>query len=274
MNLKSVIGLGIAGNFTGHLEQAGEASDFMNVKVLEKNAPKGLFPFYIPTKTGSFLEIFPISSSQINQTKKLDKLQAEPEVALICDIQYENEKVSKIIPKKFTAYNDCSIRNPGAKKISVKKNWGINSKGISDQFIEIDKFAPGGIMDSYRIACYLKRNNELNTYGVDSAINGYSYFYQKLLDWIVEKMNTQVDGGPLESISALLTQANYPKQAIISIGATRYTEYGEKTFLKKGDEVFVILYNSKKYNSETIKQNILDNKFPDTDISVLYQKVI
>ncbi|MBT6492303.1 MAG: hypothetical protein HOK97_21210, partial [Deltaproteobacteria bacterium] len=42
------IGFGVAGNFTGHLEQAGEASDFLDVKVSEAAAPKGIFPFYIP----------------------------------------------------------------------------------------------------------------------------------------------------------------------------------------------------------------------------------
>ena len=35
---------GVAGNFTGHLEQANEASDFANVKTAETNAPKAIFP--------------------------------------------------------------------------------------------------------------------------------------------------------------------------------------------------------------------------------------
>ena len=41
---------GVAGNFTGHLEQAGEASDFKNVKTLEQNAPKAIFPTFLPKK--------------------------------------------------------------------------------------------------------------------------------------------------------------------------------------------------------------------------------
>ena len=41
---------GVAGNFTGHLEQAGEAADFKNVKTLEQNAPKAIFPTFLPKK--------------------------------------------------------------------------------------------------------------------------------------------------------------------------------------------------------------------------------
>jgi len=48
-HLKEFIGFGVAGNFAHHLEQAGEASDFVNVEVDDENAPKGIFPFYLPT---------------------------------------------------------------------------------------------------------------------------------------------------------------------------------------------------------------------------------
>ena len=40
----------------------------------------------------------------------------EPEVALICEIVYEDEKVKDHSSKLFTAYNDCSIRTRGGKK--------------------------------------------------------------------------------------------------------------------------------------------------------------
>ena len=268
-----MIGLGVAGNFTGHLEQAGEASDFVNVEVKEHNAPKGLFPFYVPSQIGSFVEVYPLSSTEVNQPKDGGNLQIEPEVVIICSIDYENEKVAHITPLKFAAYNDCSIRKEGAKKISEKKNWGINSKGVSAQLIDIDNFSVGGVMDSYRIACYLLRDGHLHTYGVNSAVNGYSYFYQKLLDWIVEKMNTQEDHGPLESIPTILKQANYPKQAIISIGATRYTEFGEKTFLQPNDEFFVVVYNSEKYDLNKIEEFLKNKEFPEEHISILHQKV-
>ena len=274
MNFESMIGLGVAGNFTGHLEQAGESSDFVNVEVKEQNAPKGLFPFYIPSKTGSFIETYPLSSTSINPPKDGGNLQIEPEVALICNIEYDdNNLVTKINPLQFSAYNDCSIRKPNAKKISEKKNWGINSKGLSEQLIDIDNFSTGGIMDSYRIACYLLRDNQLHTYGVNSSINGYSHFYQKLLNWTVDKMNNQKDQGPLESIKDHLKQSNYPKQLIISVGATRYTDFGEKTFLKLYDESFIIIYDSNKYTTNNIEEFIKTKNFPTENISVLHQIV-
>ena len=54
MTFKHVIGFGVAGNFAGHLEQAGEATDFLNVKVENAIQPKALFPFYIPSPNAGF----------------------------------------------------------------------------------------------------------------------------------------------------------------------------------------------------------------------------
>ena len=100
---------------------------------------------------------------------------------------------------KFAAYNDCSIRRPNAKKICEKKNWGEASKGISSKLIPLSSFVKGCEIDQYRIACFHKRNDELNTYGIDSPAIGYSYFHQQLLDWIVDRMNNQPDEGLEES---------------------------------------------------------------------------
>ncbi len=52
-------GFGVAGNFAGHLEQAGEAADFVTV-ASEGDAPKGIFPWYIPG-AGGLLGEFPLS---------------------------------------------------------------------------------------------------------------------------------------------------------------------------------------------------------------------
>ena len=130
MSYRSVIGLGVAGNFAGHLEQAGEARDFVAVKVKEAIAPKAIFPFYLP-KSRTFLGTYPLSHSQIRFPQGADNLQIEPEVALLCDITYRDGQVIALTPKAFGAYNDCSIRREGAPKISRKKNWGANSKGIA-----------------------------------------------------------------------------------------------------------------------------------------------
>ncbi len=271
MNLKNVIGFGVAGNFANHLEQAGEIVDFVDIKVEDENAPKGIFPFYVPN-SDTFLATFPLSSTQIDIPKIGENLQLEPEVAIICEIIYENEKVLNLIPKKFCAYNDCSIRREGAKKISQKKNWGANTKGYSENFIEIDKFSRGGILDNFHIASFVKRDKTINAYGVDAPVLGYSYLYEKLIKWLINKMNNQKDEAVLENIANLIKIANYPKEAMISIGATAYTPYGESTYLQKDDEVFVIVYNSKIYNQKEIIELINSNSLNQKDnISILHQ---
>lgn len=51
---------------------------------------------------------------------------------------------------------------------------------------------------------------------------------------------------PLENISEHLKACLYPKQALISIGATAYAEFGENNYLKSGDEVYVIGYDKSR----------------------------
>ncbi len=271
---KDVIGFGVAGNFAGHLEQAGEATDFLNVKVENNIQPKALFPFYVPSQHAGFLSQYPLSSDTIIPPNDADNLQIEPEVAIVFDISYQDNKVVALTPVKFAAYNDCSIRKPNAKKISEKKNWGAETKGISQDFIELSSFTKGCELDKYRIASFHMRNGELNRYGEDSAAIDYSYFHEQLNDWIIDKMNNQKDEGPAENLSIYLANASYPKQAIISIGATRYTPYGETNFLKSGDQSIVVVYDGDKYTSDEIETMAKLNSFEKSGISLLSQQVI
>ena len=203
------IGLGVAGNFAGHLEQAGEASDFVAVVVRDTTAPKALFPFFVPGHP-SQLGVFPLSNNAIFLPEAAvsgdEKVQIEPEVALWCELEYAGKQVVAIHPRAFGAYNDCSIRRPNAKKISEKKNWGEESKGLAAKLLPLSGFAAGCELDDYRIACYLERDGELHAYGVDSAAIDYSYFHGKLLDWAIDKFNHQQDEGPAEHIQGLLAQ--------------------------------------------------------------------
>lgn len=127
-DLKDYLGFAVAGNFANHLGEAGEADEFSIIKTEEENEPKGLFPFYIKGHD-SFLGTYPISTEIIlTHEREEDKIQAEPEVALICDFVYEDNKVVDIIPKYFSAFNDCSLRVQNGEKLSVKKNWGLQQK--------------------------------------------------------------------------------------------------------------------------------------------------
>ena len=269
---KNIIGFGIAGNFAHHLEQAGESEDFVDVIVDEDNAPKGIFPTYIPNHD-TFLGIYPFSSDKI-QSIKDKNIQMEPEVGLLCEVSYKDDKISELTPTHFMAYNDCSIRVEGAKKISHKKNWGKNSKGISANALEIDHFSLGGVMDDYSLTSFIKRDGKVIQYGEDSELLGYSYFYGKLNDWIVNKLNTQKDHGPLEDLNSLILQAKKPEKLLISIGATRYTEFGEKHYLEKGDIIYIAVYNHKRYEHQSIIEMIEKEEFAMCQISLLRQEVI
>ena len=272
-DLKDYLGFAVAGNFAGHLGEAGEADEFSVIKTEDKNAPKGLFPFYIKGHD-SFLGTYPISNDVIStHNRESDKLQAEPEVALICDFVYENEKVIDIIPRYFSAFNDCSLRFQDGNKLSTKKNWGINTKGISTDFIEIDNFSETGILSKYHLSSFIKRDGKIHNYGTISAVKSYSYFFIQLKDWMINKFNTQEDCGPLEELSQFMKNAKDAKGMLIAAGATAYSEFGKRNFLKKGDELFIYVYNARVYSHQNIINNIDSNtKLPEC--SKLYQLIV
>ncbi|MEM6506612.1 MAG: DUF5718 family protein [Planctomycetota bacterium] len=314
LDLKQTIGFGVAGNFAGHLEQAGEASDFVAVKS-KAGAPKGVFPFYVPpvkpNDPDHFLHTFPLSADTVEHPGTIDgepaNLQIEPEIALLCELEYEEKSsggmgvppvtkhdrrpgrpshpgckaVKQIKPTHFAAYNDCSTRRPNATKISQKKNWGPNTKGLaSDQWLPLDKFEQGGCLDRFRLACYLKRNGQLHTYGEDSPVagpDGYGYMYGELVDWLIDRFNNQQDAGPLEDLPTWLSIADYPSHAIIAIGATRYTPLGESTYLKPGDESIVIAYDHTQNEAASFEAALLagnEIQGAGQTCSVLRQRVV
>jgi len=265
MELNNTICLGVAGNFAHHLEQAGELEDFKNVVTTEPDAPKGIFPFYLP-KSESFLGLYSIGTTTLQLPNYEANAQVEPEIAVLFDIVYDDKhQVKDLHAVKFTTFNDCTIRKEGAKKISEKKSWGPNSKGIGNKWIAIDHFEEGGIMDNYHLCSFVNRNGVLHPYGVDAPLLGYSYFYNKLKTWLIDKINTQQDFGPLEDIAMHLKKCGYPAQALISIGATAYAEFGEHHYLQSGDEIYVIAYDTSKSS-----QNLEESE----DKIILHQKVL
>ena len=271
------IGLGIAGNFALHLAQAGELEEFKDIITAEEAAPKGMFPFYLPnnpsTSAKEILKTYPLSSTQIKLPAKNVNVQAEPEVGLVCNLEYLDGKILNIVPTHFGAYNDCSIRVAGANKISDKKNWGEDSKGLSDTLFQIDAFTEGGVMDSFSVCSFLKRDGETHQYGENVELSGYSYFYEKLTSWMINQINTQNDFGPLETLGEYIADCSFPSQAIISIGATRYTPYGEKAFLNTEDEIVIVVYNSALLSLADVLASVKNNAYDMENMSVLAQKV-
>lgn len=273
MKYKNYFGIGVAGNFTGHLEQANEASDFTAIEVKEEIQPKAIFPFYFPNLKDSFLSTYPISSTNIDLPDTPHNVQIEPEVALICKVIYKDNKVSRLMPKSFGAYNDCSLRRPDVPKISFKKNWGSSSKGLSEQLIAIDSFTKDGEHNNYSICCFHKTNGEIHQYGETSEVVTYNYNNEKLLDWIIDRLNNQTDVGPAENILSFLSESNYPEECIISIGATRYTDYGQSNFLKAGDTSIVVVFDHRRLSYEEVLAAIKEEIYELDGASFLVQVV-
>ncbi len=256
-DMRNWFGFGVAGNFAGHLEQAGEDADFVNVSS-EGSAPKGIFPWYAPG-TDSFLSEFPLSTDAVvlpNQTDGPLNLQIEPEVGLACQVVWDGDTVVTLRPFALGAFNDCSIRRPGAPKISHKKNWGPASKGVAPTFFEIGDLTPDGPTATLRLVCYLHSDGEEHAYGVDSPLIGYSYYGEVLLDWIVERLANQKGSPdtPLEDVGALMVASGRPENVLIGIGATRYTPLGESTFLKPGDRAIVRVYDTESDAASELSQ--------------------
>lgn len=244
--LVGIVGLGVAGNFAGHLEQAGEAGDFVNVAPATARAPKGLFPWFVPG-SGDFLERFPLSHDRLAlpESEALGDLQIEPEAGVLFAAGYDDDGLLRSLrPYALGAFNDCSIRRPGARRISEKKNWGGDSKGLARRLFPVDEIERDGRTGALRLACFLRRDGETHTYGIDSPLAGYSYYGTTLTDWIIERSRDQRGGPdtPLEDVGALLRTAGRPERLLIGIGATRYTPLGEKTYLRAGDEAVVVVY--------------------------------
>lgn len=261
--LRSWFGFGVAGNFAGHLEQAGEADDFVNVRsgaAEEGSAPKGIFPWYAPGN-GTFLGEFPLSQDRIALPASDEplNLQIEPEVGLACEVRWQGDTVTSLVPFGLGAFNDCSIRRPGAPKISYKKNWGPDSKGVARQFFDTCDLTPDGPTATLRLVCYLhSADGQQHEYGVDSPLLGYSYYGEVLLDWITERLANQKGSPetPLEDVGALMVASGHPEHALIGIGATRYTALGESTYLSPGDEAIVRVYDTASDAASELRQTV------------------
>ena len=270
------IGLGIAGNQAGHLDQAGEAGDFKNVAAAG-HAPKGMFPWYIPNHE-SFLGSDPLSNSEIRHNGE-ECLQPEPEVGLVVEFNYSAVKGKLIDSMRvigFTAVNDCS-RRLAADKLSMKKNWGDRSQGMAQNIYLLDDFENAeGMISHYRLASYLRRDGEMHKYGKDTAVVDYTYFDQQLVDWMIVQINEQKDEGLLESFSEILGEARH-RYGVIAIGATAYEGFGnsEEKFLRVGDEIFVAVYDSDTYSCDQMKTMLTDDSAATMpDVIMLHQHVV
>jgi hypothetical protein len=184
--------------------------------------------------------------------------------------------VERLHPIAVGAFNDCSIRREGATKISQKKNWGPDSKGIAPAFFPISNLEPDGPTGTFRLASFLRRDGETQAYGVDSPLRGYSFYGRQLLDWIVDRLRNQTgsDDTPLEPVGEYLVHAGRPDTVIAGIGATRYTPFGESTYLEHGDQSIVLVYDETRFSPDEIAQAVREGRDDVlSDTSLLVQVV-
>lgn len=273
--LREAAGIGVAGNFAGHLAQAGEAADFVGVDAPD-TAPKGIFPWFLPGN-GGFLGDFPLSCDRLSLPASSEpvNLQIEPEAGVVFEATWDNDGVSALSPVAIGAFNDCSIRRPGARKISEKKNWGDCSKGFAERLFAIAGGDLAGSTQSLRLASFLRRDGALHEYGIDSPLAGYSYYGTVLTDWIGRCLAEQRGGEtPLEDVGEQLARCGRPTRIVVGIGATRYTSFGESNFLKAGDESIVVLYDDEHHGQEEVIAALGEgSSAPLQKASVLLQRV-
>lgn len=276
--LRPVAGVGVAGNFAGHLEQAGEAADFVAVASDSPEGPKGVFPWYVPGDDG-FLGVFPLSSERLVRPRDPQAdLQIEPEAGVLLDVSYDDDgRVRALTPRALGAFNDCSIRRPGAAKISHKKNWGAHSKGVARRMFAVGDLDPAGATASLRLASFLRRDGETHEYGIDSPLAGYTYYGARLLGWLADRLRSQAGapGTPLEPVGEYLRAAGRPPRLLVGIGATRYTPLGESTYLRAGDEAVVIVYDGAVTTPEAVRAAVAAGREEGLPAaSVLCQRVV
>lgn len=273
-----LLGLGIAGNSAGHLEQTGEIDGLITVDDAAK--PQALFPFYVASAEEEFLTRMPYSSAQLQLPESSKaKVQMEAELGLKLAVVYNDDGiVTKLTAVSMTVINDATYRNATVYKLAEKKNWGLATTGLAKHEILIEKFEAGGELEHFRLCGFHQSNGQWHLACQDTAISEYTYFYQELLHWLVIQIQQQQDKNALHNIQNLLSQDTFPEHILVSIGATRYSLYGEQHQFHSGDQSAVILYDSRVYHINEIvnllKQNDPLSVSENTDIIILQQRII
>lgn len=256
--------LGISGNFKGHLGQVHGNDTGID-------EPKCIFPIFC-NGAQSPLNIYPVSDKYLQITDEYN-YQIEPEIALFLDVEYKEGVISTIDVTHYTLFNDCSIRSGNISKISEKKNWGQYSKGAHLKPIPIHSYDKSSGLDRLRIVSYIKRDNVFHQYNEDCSVREYTFQYDDLLSWITTTINNQKESDTHDNILGLIKNSQFPKQIQIAIGATRYTEFGSKNFLKSGDEVIIAMYDENQHKPQDVHDIITKNDISNHDIVCLCQQV-
>lgn len=255
-----LFGLGIAGNFAGHLQQTGEANALQGA--VDASRPQALFPFFVPNATEPYLAVNPYSFDTVLLPSDVNaKVQMEPEIALVVTVKYLGTSVIGLVPESMTLLNDLTHRNAVVSKLAEKKNWGMASKGIAPNAWPLSSFSAADGLGKYRFCSFHARDGRWAACGHDVSLSDYSYCYEQLISWLIEQINQQKNEGALHSIAALLAEAGYPKRMLISLGSSRYTDYGEQHHLLAGDALCAVLYDSSRIDLSQVTELVKTEQF-------------
>lgn len=257
-----LFGIGIAGNFAGHLQQTGEAKALQGD--VDTSRPQALFPFYVTDASDEYLAVNPYSFDNILlPNDPTARVQMEPEIALVVKVNYLGTTVIGLEPELMTLLNDLTHRNAVVSKLAEKKNWGLASKGIAKKAWPLTSFSAEDGLGKYRFCSFHRRDGVWSACCHDVSLSDYSYCYEQLISWLIEQLNTQKNEGALHNLTKMIGEAGYPKRMLISLGSSRYTKYGEEHQLQSGDELCAVLYDSTRIDNPKIHSLIVEQTFDE-----------
>lgn len=233
--------LGIIGNFSGHLSGAE--------KVAEDSMPNGIF--VINCEENETLT----SGGVLRYPKQGSEVDIEPEFVLHCKVGYQDGKVSSLMTTHISVGNDMTIRTlEGSDKISQRKSWGTQSKGINNHWWNVARLSPKNYDESLKLVSYIERDQTLQLATPVVSCTELKVFYCYLMAWMVERINTQQDEGMYQEILPTLVAMGFPSELTLYTGAPNYTDWGSRHFVQPGDKVHIAAFNDSLVSQEVVEE--------------------
>ncbi len=253
--------IGIIGNFSGHLNAAE--------KVAESDMPNGIF--VINCEEEQTLT----SGAQLNYPLSGEMVDIEPEFVLRCKVTYEEGKVSSLMATQMSIGNDMTIRQlEGSDKISQRKSWGCQSKGINQHWWSVSRLSPINYDENIKLISYIERDGQLHLATPEVSCTELKVFYCYLMAWMVERINTQHDEGMYQAILPQIANLGYPQELVLYTGAPNYTQWGEDNFVQKGDVIHIAAYNAVEFSQHAIEDMFANNQLKNNESVLSLSQIV
>jgi len=218
----------------------------------------GMFPIYVPGYHHQ-LGVWPCSSDRLILPNEPAKVQPGPAIALRCRLVYDeddtSDRVTHLVPYAFAASDDTTLHSDEPKAHQTR-NWGPHCKGLSNQWLAIDRFDETGVMARFRLASFMTRAGRVFDYGEDTHLTQHTARGAQLIEWMVSRLRDQVDDGALDDLPSLIRIGLHPPQAIIHLRSSDFTEFGRSMHLRPDDEVAVVVYDGQLHDLPGVRDAI------------------